>query len=215
MTVSTHSRSASRPASACSARFLPSNLNGLVTTAIVSAPSSLARLAITGAAPVPVPPPRPVVTKIMSAPDSAWMIVSVSSSAACRPMFGIGAGAEALRQLVADLHLDAGLVVVERLHVGVGDDELDAAEADVHHAVDGVAAAAADADHLDLRAAPRLRDRASAAACSSLVAIGIRSCLIVEPPLEEFLENPAQPSGHAAERAGADRAGSGARLRCA
>ena len=29
-----------------------------------------------------------VVTKIMSAPDRAWMIVSVSSSAACRPMFG-------------------------------------------------------------------------------------------------------------------------------
>ena len=48
----------------------------------VSAPSSLARLAMTGAAPVPVPPPRPVVTKIMSAPSSAWMIFSVSSSAA-------------------------------------------------------------------------------------------------------------------------------------
>ena len=88
MIVSTHSRSASRPASACSGRFLPSNLNGLVTTAIVSAPSSLARLAMTGAAPVPVPPPRPVVTKTMSAPTSAWMIVSVSSSAACRPTFG-------------------------------------------------------------------------------------------------------------------------------
>src|ERR1051325_5237799 len=88
MTVSTHSRSASSPASACSARFLPSNLNGLVTTAIVSAPSSLARLAITGAAPVPVPPPRPVVTKIMSAPDNVWMMLSVSSSAAWRPMFG-------------------------------------------------------------------------------------------------------------------------------
>ena len=27
-------------------------------------------------------------TKIMSAPESAWMIVSVSSSAAWRPMFG-------------------------------------------------------------------------------------------------------------------------------
>ena len=71
MMVSTQSRSASRPCSACVCRFLPSNLNGLVTTAIVSAPSSLARLAITGAAPVPVPPPSPVVTKIMSAPDSA------------------------------------------------------------------------------------------------------------------------------------------------
>ena len=43
---------------------------------------------MTGAAPVPVPPPRPVVTKIMSAPSSAWMILSVSSSAAWRPTFG-------------------------------------------------------------------------------------------------------------------------------
>ena len=71
MMLSTHSRSASSPRSACSCRWRPSNLNGLVTTAMVSAPSSLARLAITGAAPVPVPPPRPVVTKIMSAPSSA------------------------------------------------------------------------------------------------------------------------------------------------
>ena len=43
---------------------------------------------MTGAAPVPVPPPSPVVTKIMSAPSSAWMIFSVSSSAAWRPTFG-------------------------------------------------------------------------------------------------------------------------------
>ena len=42
----------------------------------------------TGAAPVPVPPPSPVVTKIMSAPSSAWMILSVSSSAAWRPTLG-------------------------------------------------------------------------------------------------------------------------------
>jgi len=43
---------------------------------------------MTGAAPVPVPPPSPVVTKIMSAPLSAAMIASVSSSAAWRPTFG-------------------------------------------------------------------------------------------------------------------------------
>ena len=43
---------------------------------------------MTGAAPVPVPPPRPVVTNTMSAPDSAWISASVSSSAACRPTFG-------------------------------------------------------------------------------------------------------------------------------
>jgi hypothetical protein len=69
----------------------------------------------------------------------------------------IGAGAETLRQLVADLHLDAGLVVVERLHVGVGDDELHAAEAHFDHPVHGVAAAAAHANHLDVGRAPALR----------------------------------------------------------
>ena len=88
ITVSTQSRSSSRPRSACICRFLPSNLNGLVTTAIVSAPSSLARLAMTGAAPVPVPPPRPVVTNTMSAPSRASISLSVSSSAACRPTLG-------------------------------------------------------------------------------------------------------------------------------
>ena len=41
-----------------------------------------------GAAPVPVPPPRPVVTKTMSAPSSASMILSESSSAALRPTSG-------------------------------------------------------------------------------------------------------------------------------
>ena len=71
MIVSTDSRSASSPRSAWSCRFLPSNLNGFVTTAIVRAPSSVARLAMTGAAPVPVPPPSPVVTNTMSAPSSA------------------------------------------------------------------------------------------------------------------------------------------------
>ena len=72
--VSTHSRNSASPRSAWSCRRRPSNLNGLVTTATVSAPSSLARLATTGAAPVPVPPPRPVVTNTMSAPSRAEMI---------------------------------------------------------------------------------------------------------------------------------------------
>ena len=88
MTVSTHSRSSSRPRAAWAWRLLPSKRNGLVTTAMVSAPSSLARLAMTGAAPVPVPPPRPVVTKTMSAPSSASISFSVSSSAAWRPTLG-------------------------------------------------------------------------------------------------------------------------------
>ena len=42
---------------------------------------------------------------------------------------------------------------LERLHVGVGGDELDALHAGLDHAVDGVAAAAAYADDLDAGAA--------------------------------------------------------------
>ena len=62
-----------------------------------------------------------------------------------------GAGAEALGQLGADLQLDGRRVRPQRLKVGVGDDELDALEAGLHHPVDGVAAAAADAHDLDAR----------------------------------------------------------------
>ena len=153
ITVSTASRSSWSPRSACSMRRRPSNLKGLVTTAIVRAPSSVARLAMTGAAPVPVPPPRPVVTNTMSAPSSVSISLSVSSSAACRPTFGIRPGAEALGQLGADLDLHRRRVLVQRLQVGVGDDELDAVEACLHHAVHGVAAAPADTNDLD--AGPR------------------------------------------------------------
>src|SRR5271163_3844090 len=88
ITVSTQPINSASACSACSMRRLPSNANGLVTTATVSAPSSLARFATTGAAPLPVPPPRPAVTNTMSAPSSASRIFSVSSSAALRPTSG-------------------------------------------------------------------------------------------------------------------------------
>ena len=80
------------------------------------------------------------------------MSFSVSSSAAWRPMFGIGAGAEALGQLGADLNLVRRGVELEGLQIGIGDDELDAIEARRRHSVHGVAAAAANADDLDARA---------------------------------------------------------------
>src|SRR5579862_1151643 len=79
-------------------RRLPSNAKGLVTTATLNAPSSLASEATTGAAPEPVPPPRPEVMKIMSEPSRASMILSVSSSAALRPTSGL---APAPRPLVS------------------------------------------------------------------------------------------------------------------
>ena len=131
-------------------RRLPSNSNGLVTTPTVSAPiSSLAISAMTGAEPVPVPPPSPAVTKTMSAPFSASLMSSRDSAAAPAADLGVGAGAKALGQVVADRELDVGLAGLQRLDVGVDGDELDALEAGVDHAADGVGAAAAGSDDLD------------------------------------------------------------------
>ena len=64
---------------------------------------------------------------------------------------GIGAGAEAAGELAADVELHVGVAQQQRLRVGVHRDELDALQAGVDHPVDGVAAAAADADDLDHR----------------------------------------------------------------
>src|SRR6185436_13951530 len=55
------------------------------------------------------------------------------------------------RELVADLQLDVGIAHLERLRVRVDGDELDALQALIDHAVDGVRPAAADADDLDDR----------------------------------------------------------------
>ena len=62
------------------------------------------------------------------------------------------AGAEALGDLEAELDPAVGGRIVERLGVGVGDDEIDALDVGAHHVGDGVAARAADADHADPRA---------------------------------------------------------------
>src|SRR5690606_6266874 len=51
-------------------------------------PSSRAISAITGAAPVPVPPPMPAVMKTRSAPSIARRTSSRDSSIACRPISG-------------------------------------------------------------------------------------------------------------------------------
>ena len=77
------------PSLALVIRCLASNLKGLVTIPIVSMPRPLAIRAITGAAPVPVPPPIPQVTKTISAPLSACSISSALSSAALPPTSGL------------------------------------------------------------------------------------------------------------------------------
>ncbi len=100
---------------------MPSKANGLVTTATVSAPISLASEALVG----------------------------VFESAA-PPDFGIGARSEAVGELGAQLYLHRSARELESLKVGIGDHELYAFHAGGDHAVDGIAASATHADNLDL-----------------------------------------------------------------
>ncbi len=62
---------------------------------------------------------------------------------------GIGAGAQALGDVAADLQCGLHLRVLQRLRIGVDADELDTLDTTGDHVGDGVAAAAAYADHLD------------------------------------------------------------------
>jgi hypothetical protein len=62
---------------------------------------------------------------------------------------GVRAGAEAAGQLPPHVQLDVGVGGEQGLGVGVHGDELDAFEARLDHAVDGVDSTAADPDHLD------------------------------------------------------------------
>src|SRR5690606_21005422 len=64
---------------------------------------------------------------------------------------GVGAGAQAARELTAHVQFDVGVTHEQRLGVGVYRDELDALESLLDHPVDGVDSAAADADDLDDR----------------------------------------------------------------
>jgi hypothetical protein len=67
------------------------------------------------------------------------------------PDVGVGPGAEAAGELTADVELDIRVAHQQRLGVGVDRDELDALESLFDHSVDGIDAAAADADDLDDR----------------------------------------------------------------
>ena len=89
MRVSTTFCSSAIPASARRMRLVPSNWKGLVTTPTVSTPSSRAARAMTGAAPVPVPPPMPAVMKHMCTPCRCSTMSSIDSSAAAPPTCGL------------------------------------------------------------------------------------------------------------------------------
>ncbi len=62
---------------------------------------------------------------------------------------GVRAGAQAARQVGADVDLDVRVGDGQRLGIGVDGDELDAADALLDHAVDGVGSATANTDNLD------------------------------------------------------------------
>ena len=77
----------------------------------------------------------------------------------------VGAGAEALRQVAADVELHLGVRHLQLLQVGVDRDELDLADPGVHHPVDRVQASAADADdanHGEVRAGVGARNAVQA-----------------------------------------------------
>ena len=65
------------------------------------------------------------------------------------PDLGPRAGAEPLGDAQAELDAAVGGGRVQRLGVGIGDDEIDALDVGAHHVGDGVAARSADADDAD------------------------------------------------------------------
>mmetsp|Transcript_56119 Transcript_56119/g.154669 ORF Transcript_56119/g.154669 Transcript_56119/m.154669 type:complete len:277 (+) Transcript_56119:203-1033(+) len=89
ISASTHGLSAAIDCMACLRRWPPSKVNGRVTTPTHSAPWRCAAAATTGAAPEPVPPPIPAVTKTISAPAIIFSISARLSSAACLPTSGM------------------------------------------------------------------------------------------------------------------------------
>ena len=141
ISVSTCLASSATPSSAWRARRVPSKPNGLVTMPTVSAPTSRAIRATTGAAPVPVPPPEPAATNTMSEPFSRLLMRSSSVDRRGVADLRVGSRAEAARDLGADVERDVRGALLERLQVGVDGDELDALDARLDHPVDGVHAA--------------------------------------------------------------------------
>ena len=104
---------------------------------------------MTGAAPVPVPPPMPAVTKhhMRAGEMIADFVDRLLGRGAAD--FGLRAGAKALGHLQAHLNDALGTRRGERLRIGIGDDEVNAGQARNDHIVDGIAAGAADAAHHD------------------------------------------------------------------
>ena len=125
---------------------------------------------------------------------------------------GIGAGAQSFGELRAQLHLHPGGVVLQRLLVRVGDDELDVTKPGAHHPVDGIPATPAHANHLDPGAGA---DDVLFEEDAEFVRSGRGELSRIHdlPPFsEELFEQRAQSPGQPAERTGSDPGGLGLKI---
>ena len=140
------------PASATRMRREPSNWNGLVTTATVRMPNSLATRAMTEAAPVPVPPPMPAAMNTMwAAGQLRARISSIASSAAASPISGLEPAPRPSVRLTPSWMRCSALEAASACASVLATMNLAPLQARRDHVVDGVAAGAADADHGDAR----------------------------------------------------------------
>ena len=153
ISVSTSAPSASMPTSATDARRVPSKPNGLVMMPTVSAPISRrdARDDRSGAGAGAAAGAGGDEHHVRALEQVLDAVVVLHRRGA--PELRVGAGAEAAREALADVDRDVGVRLLQRLHVGVDGDELDAGDAGLDHAVDGVDAGTADADDADQRRA--------------------------------------------------------------
>src|SRR3954454_11155659 len=155
-------RSSAIPCSAWLRRFVPSNLKGVVTMPTVSAPISRAIRATMGAAPGRVcgdggRGPRAGASTLAGGDEdhvrAAQLLLQLVVRLVGRTTSDvrIGAGAETLSELAADVDLDRSVAHAQLLDVGVDGDELDLADAGVDHPVDRIEAGSADTHDLDHR----------------------------------------------------------------
>ena len=134
----------------------PSKPNGLVTMPTVSAPSSRAIRAIDrrGAGAGAAALARGDEHHVRALEQRLDAVVVLHRRGVAE--LGVRAGAQPARDVGPDLERHVRGRRVQRLRVGVQRDELDAGDLGLDHAVDGVHAAAADADHAQLGLAGRL-----------------------------------------------------------
>ena len=149
MRVSTFSRRRWMPCSAWFDRRRPSKAKGRVTTPMVRAPRPLAVSAMTGrragaGAAALAGGDEDHVGALQHLLDLLEVLLGRHP-----PDLRVAAGAEPAGEVAPDVELDVRLAHQQRLGVGVDRHELDALQAGVDHAVDGVDPGAADTDHLD------------------------------------------------------------------